>query len=430
MRSIFGRLLISFVVILALSISGFIASALLFAPTRMQQDQFLKRLVGYEFDGAVRAYETAGARGLHDYMQSLTQQNGHRYFLLDAAGRDLATGQPRSDLLNSKTPPRQFPPPSNIQFKRRSDDGRYVFLIELHVDYGLKRDLVTFIWIATVMLVLVYALAVGLARPIRLLRETMLRFGRGDLAVRANLKRKDEIGDLAAAFDQMAERLETLLAAERRLLQDVSHELRSPLTRLSFAVEMVRENPSSDAAFQRVKKEVDRMASLIGDLLQVTRVEGDPASRNNMPIALTSLLDEIVEDCRLEAAALGAGILLQTESECEFTGDPELLRRAIENVVRNAIRYTPAGQDVVVSMLRSGSEILIRVRDFGPGVPADQLQAIFRPFHRVEEDRNRSGGGGAGLGLAIAQRAVLLHHGQIDATLAEPGLQVEIRLPL
>ena len=210
----------------------------------------------------------------------------------------------------------------------------------------------------------------------------------------------------------------------------MSHELRSPLARLSFALELVRKNPSSDEAFQRVKKEVDRISRLIADLLQVTRAEGDADCRNDELISTDEFLRELVEDCNFEAEARGCRIELREDAVGEFKGDLELLRRAVENVVRNASRYTPPGQSVEVSSAVARGELVIAVRDYGPGVPERELEAIFRPFHRVEEDRNRAGGGGVGLGLSIAQRAVLLHHGTISASNADPGLRVEIRLPV
>jgi two-component system sensor histidine kinase CpxA len=320
-------------------------------------------------------------------------------------------------------------PPRSFRVRQVSGDGRYVFVIDVMVHYDPTGDLLTFGWIIVVVVSLVYALALTLARPIGRLREAVMRFGQGDLSARAHLKRKDEIGDLGLAFDEMALRIQTLLAAERRLLQDVSHELRSPLARLSFALELVRKNPSSDEAFQRVKKEVDRISRLIADLLQVTRVEGDSGSRNDESISTDEFLRGIVDDCNLEAIARGCRIDLREDGVREFRGDHELLRRAVENVLRNAIRYTPPGQSVEVTSAGESNELVIAVRDYGPGVPERELEAIFRPFHRVEEDRNRASGGGVGLGLSIAQRAVLLHHGRISASNAEPGLRVEIRLP-
>ena len=137
----------------------------------------------------------------------------------------------------------------------------------------------------------------------------------------------------------------------------------------------------------------------------------------------------LFRSCSLEATARGCHIELHEDAVREFRGDHELLRRAVENVLRNAIRYTPSGQSVEITSASEGSELVIAVRDYGPGVPERELEAIFRPFHRVEEDRNRASGGGVGLGLSIAHRAVLLHHGRISASNAQPGLRVEIRLP-
>jgi two-component system sensor histidine kinase CpxA len=431
MRGLFARILAWFLATLLFSFAAFFLSAFLFAPGKMQRDQFLHRIVDYEFADAVRAYESGGAPALGAYLDRMASMVGNRYRLLDARGTDLRTGLVRRDLLAVLPPPRwRLLPPRSFRVRQVSGDGRYVFVIDVMVHYDPTGDLLTFGWIILVVVSLVYALALTLARPIGRLREAVMRFGQGDLSARAQLKRKDEIGDLGLAFDEMALRIQTLLAAERRLLQDVSHELRSPLARLSFALELVRKSPSSDEAFQRVKKEVDRISRLIADLLQVTRAEGDSGSRNEELISTDEFLREIVEDCNLDAVARGCRIELGEAGIREFSGDPELLRRAVENVLRNALRYTPPGQCVEITSRCETDELVIAVRDYGPGVPERELEAIFRPFHRVEEDRNRTSGGGVGLGLSIAQRAVLLHRGRISASNALPGLRVEIRLPV
>jgi two-component system sensor histidine kinase CpxA len=430
MRGLFARILAWFLATLLFSVAAFFLSSFLFAPGKLQRDQFLHRIVDYEFEDAIRAYESGGPPALGVYLDRLTSLVTNQYHLLDAQGTDLRTGAAREDLLVTTPPPRwHILPPRSFRIRQNSDDGHYVFVIDIAVHYDPTSDLLSFGWIVAVIVLFVYGLAFTLARPIGRLRETVMRFGQGDLNARANLKRKDEIGDLGLAFDEMALRIQTLLAAERRLLQDVSHELRSPLARLSFALELVRKSPSSEDAFQRAKKEVDRISRLISDLLQVTRVEGDSGTRNNEVISTDELLEEIVEDCSLEAAARGCRIDLREDAAREFEGDHELLRRAVENVLRNAIRYTPSGQSVEITSASEGNEIVIAVRDYGPGVPERELEAIFRPFHRVEEDRNRASGGGVGLGLSIAHRAVLLHHGRISASNAQPGLRVEIRLP-
>jgi two-component system sensor histidine kinase CpxA len=271
-------------------------------------------------------------------------------------------------------------------------------------------------------------LALHLAAPLRKLRRVVEQFGRGDLAARAGTKRKDEIGELSRAFDEMADRIETLLSAERRLLQDVSHELRSPLARLGFAVELAREGDERDEALARVRKEADRMTALVGELLQLTRIEGDPTAGKWGNVALHHLLDDIVSDCDLEAAARGCRLVLGSVQPVVLSGEQELLHRAVENIVRNAIRHTAEGTTVEIALELRGDMAMASVRDHGPGVPEAVLSDIFKPFFRVEDDRSRASGG-VGLGLAIARRAVGVHQGKIAASNAHPGLLITISLP-
>jgi two-component system sensor histidine kinase CpxA len=260
------------------------------------------------------------------------------------------------------------------------------------------------------------------------LRRVLERFGRGDLGVRYHLSRRDEIGDLAEAFNRMADQITTLLSAERRLLQDVSHELRSPLARLGFAVELARTSPDREAALGRIHKEADRLNHLVDEVLQLTRAEGDPGARNLADVDIVKLLQDLVADCALEADAQGCRLSLHGDREVVVTGDRELLRRACENVLRNAIRHAPAGTTVDIEVARHDARAELSVRDHGPGVPREALADIFQPFFRVEGDRNRSSGG-VGLGLAIARRAVELHQGTVTAFNANPGLVVALELP-
>jgi two-component system sensor histidine kinase CpxA len=274
-----------------------------------------------------------------------------------------------------------------------------------------------------------YLLAFYFASPLKELRTAVDRFGRGDLSARVNSRRKDEIGDLARAFDQMAQRTETLMTAERRLLQDISHELRSPLARLSFGVELARTAEDREAAVARIRKEVDRLTSLVGGLLQVTRAEGDPDQRNLEDVDLRELLTELTDDCSIEAEKRMCEVLLDAPKPVILRGDRELLRRAIENVLRNAIRYAPEGTAIEVKLEPNPDAASISIRDYGSGVPDDLLTEIFKPFFRVGQARDTASGG-VGLGLAIAQRAVALHQGKMLARNVEPGLLVSVELPL
>jgi two-component system sensor histidine kinase CpxA len=259
--------------------------------------------------------------------------------------------------------------------------------------------------------------------------------------VRAETNRRDEIGQLARTFNQMADRIQLLLSAERRLLQDVSHELRSPLARLGVAIELARSSeqrdPSRNAAIDgqrgetmdRIQKEADRLNSLVGELLQVTRAEGDPSQQRTQPVRLDELLADLVYDTSIEAEAKQSAIKLDAPEPITVAGDEELLHRALENVIRNAIRYAPSNTSVEITLEANRVAAEIQVRDYGPGVPEDSLIRIFDAFYRVDSDRNRASGG-VGLGLSIARRSIELHHGKLQAENAHPGLRVTIRLPL
>jgi two-component system sensor histidine kinase CpxA len=283
-----------------------------------------------------------------------------------------------------------------------------------------------------------YGLARHLIRPIRTLRTSTRRLADGDLTVRVGAavqKRHDELGDLGRDFDYMAERIDSLVSAQRKLLRDMSHELRSPLARLRVALELARRQtgPEVSGILGRIERETRRLDELIGALLTVARLEGGEIRSERMRIDLAALVHEIVADADFEARSRGRRVSLLRGDACTVVGTVEFLRSAIENVVRNAIRYTTEGTQVEVAVTRQErdgeSRAVICVRDHGPGVREDSLQDIFRPFYRVDDDRDRQTGG-TGLGLAIAQQAVRLHEGTISAENAQGGgLLVELTLP-
>jgi two-component system sensor histidine kinase CpxA len=309
---------------------------------------------------------------------------------------------------------------------RPTEDGRYWFILEA----PRRRFLAPFmhpayLWVLGVVVLLCWVLARYLTAPLRQLRDTVRAFGEGNFAARVNSRRKDEIGDLARHFDRMADRIENLVASEKRLLADISHELRSPLARLNLAIELARSGENREAALDRIQKESERLSLLVGELLQVARVEADPAARHNESIALDALLQSIVEENRLEADARKVKLQLDCPGAVTMNGDEELLRRAVENVVRNAIRHAPPESHVRIRLEANVARVLIFIEDSGPGVPESELQKIFQPFYRVERDRGRASGG-VGLGLAIARRAVELHNGSIRARNTGQGLRVEM----
>ncbi|MBV9498587.1 MAG: HAMP domain-containing protein [Acidobacteriaceae bacterium] len=430
MKSIFVKILVWFAVTLIVCLAGLMITNRLrfrFAPGSRD---FFSRSLSFEVAEARHAYETGGSAALRDYFARLGTYFPGTHVLVDARGIDLATGADiNADLRN--VGPRWSPSTqSRMAILWPSPDVKYRLLINAPSPPGPWNPLPSYLWIAGMGLVFCYILAVELAGPLRTLEQKVERFGRGDLAVRAPARRRDGFGKLAAAFNVMAARIETLLTAERRLLQDVSHELRSPLARLKFAVELARTSSDRDSAMDRINKEVERLSSLVSELLEVTRAESDPENRRADEIAVPGLLKDLVEDSAVEAEAQNKHVRLIINGEPVMAkGDKELLRRAVENVIRNAIRYTPQGSEVEVQLHASEGTCVIGVRDYGPGVPQSSLPNLFKPFYRVETDRSRIAGGGMGLGLSIAERAIALHEGTIRARNASPGLLVEIELP-
>jgi len=222
--------------------------------------------------------------------------------------------------------------------------------------------------------------------------------------------------------------LQRLLTSERRLLADISHELRSPLARLKFAVRLARSSPDQGYALDRIERDVDRITFMVSELVEITRAEGDPEARKFEIVDLEQVVNDIVSEERLDAELRECSLQVGGQLERPLWGDAELLRRAVANVLRNAIRYSPSHSAVELRLAETADTSIVEIRDYGPGVAEQQLSQIFKPFFRAEESRDANSGG-IGLGLAIAMRAVQVHQGTITAENAKPGLKVRIALP-
>lgn len=433
MNTLFARTLLWFIATVVLTFLALtVATALDIDPGQRRRGP-LGSLISLQFAEAIHAYETGGSQELAAALLRFRDVLDTDGVLTDRFGRDLVTGEDRSDMVREFRRQRRSPlwARNRTGFVRRSDDGRYMYFAMLQ-----RRNVVRFflqpeihLTILAVLAILSYAFARYLTNPVRRLQAVVEQFGRGELAARIRSERGDEIGALARSFDQMADRIEVLLQAERRLLQDISHELRSPLARLSLAVELARTDEDPSRHLDRIDREAGRLNALVGELLQVTRVEGDASRLLHEPLDLTALVAEIAGDVRLEAESRGVGMETDLQENVTIAGDRELVRRAVENVMRNAVRYAPAGTSLTVRVHRDQEAATVEVRDCGPGVPEEQLPRIFEAFYRVEPDRDRASGG-VGLGLAIARRAVEVHGGSITAHNAKPGLLVSIRFPL
>ena len=318
---------------------------------------------------------------------------------------------------------------------------RYVFLLSrAHVprDHTWQQDLLHFSFPQVPVAIVIgglttFALVLLFTGPVIRLRKAARELATGKLNARVPWPRSqallfagDEFDALVHDFNHMAERLESLVDAQKLLLRDVSHELRSPLSRLSVALELAREDadPAMALYLDRIERETGRLNALIGQLLTLSSMEALEKVENFEKISLNDLIERMIPDAEYEAQQRQCSVVFHAASECAILGNQELLYRAIENVVRNAIRYSESGSEVEIKLsavIKDGRrQAEIEVADRGPGIPEDQLEAIFRPFYRVDYARSPDTGG-VGVGLAIAERAVRLHKGDLRAANREGG---------
>lgn len=446
MRSLFLKIFLSYWIALALFVVLAIVVTLAVRPQDSPRFEYFRGMVANE---AVQAYEQGGIPELRSFFSDLQKALHDHAFLFDDKGQEIsgnnAPGWARQLALGIRTRPGGL-----WQSERRAAQAvagasgrRYILVLEHpgpppHIFFGPGRmpGLGIFIAILTSGLVC-FLLARSLTAPITRLRAATQRLANGDLKARAGaVGSRDEIAELVRDFDRMAERLENLVNAQSRLLNDISHELRSPLARLSVALGLARQRtgPEAAATLDRIESEANRLNELIGRLLTLARMEGNEQAIARSPVDLAEVVTDIAEDATFEAQGRNCRVKYAIVQNSTVLGSSALLRSAIENVVRNAMRYTAEGTEVEIQLDRvensSGSEAVIRVSDRGPGVPQESLDKLFRPFYRLDDARERQTGG-VGLGLAITERAVRLHGGSACAVnRPSGGLQVEIRLPV
>jgi len=425
-------------------------------PTRRPLDQILS---GYARE-ASQEYERGGQAALVAYLDRIQRESNIRAFLFNSqleelsgrrfpaeaamvASRVFETGHP--EVFDEGSPP-LFARPT------LTDSGtQYVLVSEppRRTPPSVFHPIMHVLAVIFVGGLFCYGLARYLTSPVSKLRAATQELARGNLAARVVPtlgKRRDELASLAADFDRMAETIESLINSQRRLLGDISHELRSPLARLNVALELARQRSGAEAtsALERIQREAEILNEMIGQLLALTRLESGAEQIQKGEFDLALLVREITDDADFEARSRKRSVKLESSASCIVVGSEPLLRRAIENVVRNAVQYTAEGTEVEVKLEcgvnAHGEEVenqgrdkriaVITVRDHGAGVPEQALAEIFRPFYRVDDARDREAGG-VGLGLAIAERAVRLHSGSVAAAnVATGGLVVTIVLPV
>jgi two-component system sensor histidine kinase CpxA len=413
--------------------------------TRFEPD-----LIRSDLAQAVEAYETGGHAALTSQLQSLSALRDKPLYLFDQAGRELiGNGTPPPlygllvrDVLQSghAEVQRYFRTQALFVCPIQSAGGRrYAAIVTAFDPSDRLVELRSWFNLAIAMLstaLVCMVLSLYLTRPITRLRATAQRLAGGDLEARAappGIRRRDELGDLARDFNAMAGQIQLLMTAQRRFVADVSHELGAPLTRMHLALALLRRQFAGKniAEIQRIERETDKLSNLVQQLLLLAGLEAGRCPAETLaPVSIRSLCEGIIEDANFEAA----------HSQCQVTGShqdvnllvyPHLLRRAIDNVLRNAIRYAPAGTSILLNcgVDEDRQLVILEILDSGPGVPESMLADIFRPFFRTDPGRETSSGG-TGLGLAIAAEAIRLHDGAIAAeNRASGGLRISILLP-
>jgi two-component system sensor histidine kinase CpxA len=449
MRSLFLKIFLSYWLAQALFVVLAIVVTLALRPTQdSPRMEYFRVSLGKQ---AVQAYEHGGQGELQKFLDDFHKNvDDHRAYLFDGNGEELSGRNPPAWAQKLAAEAGRAGG-VKVQSDRRSaqplkgaSGGRYVLVMERpgprpHFLFGPGHPPGLIISLAILTSGLVcFLLARSLTAPVVRLRAATQKLANGELSARAGsipAGRRDEIAELVRDFDTMAERLENLMSAQSRLLNDISHELRSPLARLSVALGLARQRTGPEAAstLDRIELESNRLNELIGRLLALARMEGGEQAAQSEPVALGQLVREIAKDASFEAQGRKCRVKSEIIKDSVVMGSAALLHSAIENVVRNATRYTEENSEVEIQLDRresgNGAQAVVRIADRGPGVPEESLDKLFRPFYRLDDARGRRTGG-VGLGLSITDRAIRLHGGSVEAAnRTGGGLVVEIRLP-
>jgi two-component system, OmpR family, sensor histidine kinase CpxA len=404
---------------------------------------------------AADIYDREGKIGLRHHFDQVTDSGAIEPYLFDENWKEVLGRTPPARAVEFAKAAREDEPLISISTGKNgfaaqeaigASGKRYTALVVTHTPsaaYLIRglgfRTLFGLLGILLVGGVFCFWLARHIANPVVQLSEAAGRIADGWLDTRSDrsiLLRRDEIGRLCVSFDRMAERIESLVHGQQRLFGDVSHELRSPLARLSVAEGLLRQCPPEERAeyLDRIAIEVEHLDQLIGQLLTLARIDSRADTSRTEKVELSSLIQEVAVDGNFEAQTKSCSVKVGSMEACTTSGARDQLRRAIENVVRNAIRYTQPSTDVEITLHEQCapalSRAVIQVRDHGPGVSSEHLEKIFLPFYRIPAI-NGDPTGGAGLGLAITERVVRMYGGSVSATNApDGGLIVNLELSL
>jgi two-component system sensor histidine kinase CpxA len=449
-RSLFVKIFLWFWLAMIIANVGLFAAVAITRPTPTGRSWRDLTNVTPNAQKAAETYEQGGTPALAAFLLEREKQAGIHVVFYDKNGTELSGRTPTagatelaSKALESNDTEFNFAGRNTMVAKpvTTASGNRYFYVANIPrapFQISLRTQALRLLIVLLIGGVFCYALARYLTTPLQKLRSTTNELAEGKLGARVATKlanRRDEIGQLGRDFNGMAERLESMVLAQQRLLGDISHELRSPLARLGVALGLARQRSGAEVkgSLDRIERESDNLNEMISQLLTLTRLESGTDGRRRSDVDLAALVRDVAEDADFEARSTNRSVRVTQIDKCSVSGVEELLRSAVENVVRNAVKYTPEGTAVEVSLHKQNGSAenfaVISVRDRGLGVPEEALERIFRPFYRTEDARDRQSGGGTGLGLAITERAVRLHGGSVKAVNApDGGLAVELKL--
>lgn len=445
-QRLFWKLFLTFWLALLLFAIGvlYAASAYLDA-TRARYDGPGSRGSGDPTFNVAQAAASEGYAALQEWARHIDATELVPVLVLDAREKDILEREPSARALGRLAfILKNYKDDAERERRRRPPvvlpDGREYWLIPDFQSASLSR-LISRPRVVAAQLILAtligaavcLALAAYLTAPLRRLREATIAYGSGDFSHRVMPTlggRRDEIVDLAQSLDTMAERIDALIAAQRGLLRDVSHELRSPLARAQVAVGLARQRSGgvAEVELKRIDSEMERLNELIGRIIDFSRLDAGLSPIRHDALRLEQLISDVVEDARIEADAKQCQISAMLPEQAPYRGDAALLASAIENVLRNALRHSPTGSEINLELQHTPGGWCLVIADQGPGIPEALLTRVFEPFFRVDDHRNPQGG--IGLGLAIARQAIVAHGGRIELNNhKQGGLQVSIHLP-
>jgi two-component system sensor histidine kinase CpxA len=457
-QSLFFKIFLWFCVIVVLVGLSIETSSILANYYETSWQRVLHSIMPMEAEKTARMYEANGKEAVQDYLDELQRQKAVRFYFFDEEGKPLLErGAPPLILKlaankeglarTAKQNLSMVSPKEGVALRLVDAPSGRKYTLAFQQSPNLimpvseavgTHPYLRLLGIGLFGALLCFLLTRNITNPIVRLRSAASGIAAGQLRTRVDpvvLRRHDEIGSLARDFQRMAEQVDVLVTAQRDLLGDVSHELRSPLARLIVALGLLRQSSPEEAPeyLNRINQEAERLDKMIGQLLTLTRIDSGVEASQRERFDLTNLVQEVAADGDFEAQAHEREVKVLQADVCTMFGVPEMLRSAIENVVRNAIRHTrpETAVELTLRKVEGAPRALLKIQDRGPGVPDRMLKEIFVPFQRVFDQHEPNVAQGSGLGLAIAERAVRMHDGSISARNAvDGGLIVEIELPV